>query len=190
MANTATNVTAGKPKIGGAIYRAPIGTTLPTDATTALGSTFVCLGYVSEDGLTNDNSPESENIKAWGGETVLTVQTSKDDTVGVTLLEVLDVNVLKTVYGDSNVTGTLETGITVKANSKDLTEYVWAIDMVLRNNAVKRIVIPDGKVSEVGTITYADGEAVGYETTLQTSADSSGNTHYEYIKRLSGGSSS
>ena len=190
MANTATNVTAGKPKIGGAIYRAPIGTTLPTDATTALASAFVCLGYVSEDGMTNDNSPESENIKAWGGETVLTVQTSKDDTFGFTLLEVLDVNVLKTVYGDDNVTGTLESGITVKANSKDLTEYVWAVDMVLRNNAVKRIVIPDGKVSEVGTITYADGSAVGYETTLQCAADTYGNTHYEYIKRSSGGSSS
>lgn len=188
MANTATNVTAGKPKIGGAIFRAPIGTTLPTDATTALAAAFVCLGYVSEDGLTNDNTPESENIKAWGGDTVLNVQSGKDDTFGFTLLEVLDVNVLKTVYGDDNVTGTLETGITVKANSKDLTEYVWAIDMVLRNGAVKRIVIPNGKVSEVGTITYADGEAVGYETTLQTAADSAGNTHYEYIKRTSGSS--
>lgn len=188
MANTATNVTAGKPKIGGAIYRAPIGTTLPTDATTALAAAFVCLGYVSEDGLTNDNSPESENIKAWGGDTVLNVQTGKEDTFGFTLLEVLDVNVLKTVYGDDNVTGTLESGITVKANSKDLTEYAWAIDMVLRNGAVKRITIPNGKVSEVGTITYADGEAVGYETTLQTAADSAGNTHYEYIKRTSGSS--
>lgn len=188
MANTATNVTAGKPKIGGAIYRAPIGTTLPTDATTALAAAFVCLGYVSEDGLTNDNSPESESIKAWGGDTVLNVQTGKEDTFGFTLLEVLDVNVLKTVYGDDNVTGTLESGITVKANSKDLTEYAWAIEMVLRNGAVKRITIPNGKVSEVGTITYADGEAVGYETTLQTAADSAGNTHYEYIKRTSGSS--
>lgn len=190
MANTATNVTAGKPKVGGAIYRAPIGTALPTDATTALGNAFVCLGYVSEDGLTNDNSPESEDIRAWGGDKVLTVVSSKDDTFNFTLIEALNVDVLKTIYGNDNVTGNLTTGIEVKANAKDLDEYVWAVDMVLRGSAVKRIIIPDGKVSAVGTISYVDGEAVGYETTLATSPDASGNTHYEYIKRTTGGSSS
>ena len=187
--NNTANVTAGKPKIGGAIFRAPIGTTLPGNATTDLSSAFVCLGYVSEDGLTNDNSPESESIKAWGGDTVLNVQTSKDDTFGFTLIEALNVNVLKTIYGEDNVSGTLDTGITVQANAEDLDEYVWAIDMVMRNGVLKRIVIPDGKVSAVGTITYADGDAVGYETTLQTAPDSSGNTHYEYIIKSSGGGS-
>ena len=188
--NTSTNVTAGKPKVGGAIFRAPLGTTLPTNATSDLASSFVCLGYVSEDGLTNDNSPESDDIKAWGGETVLTVQSSKDDKFGFTLIEALNADVLKTVYGDANVTGALATGITVKANTKDLTEYVWAIDMVLRGGALKRIVIPNGKVAEVGTITYADGDAVGYEVTLGTAPDTDGNTHYEYIQKSSSGGSS
>lgn len=169
MSNTATNVTAGKPKVGGAIYRAPIGTTLPTDATTALGNAFICLGYVSEDGLSNDNSPESEDIRAWGGDKVLTVVSNKDDTFGFALIEAMNVDVLKTIYGEDNVSGDLTTGVTVQANSKDLDEYVWAIDMVFRGGVLKRIVIPDGKVSKVGTINYTDGDAVGYETTLATS---------------------
>ena len=72
MANVASNVSAGKPKTTGAIWVAPKGSTLPTDTATALDAAFKCLGYCSDDGLTNSTDLESETIKAWGGDTVLT----------------------------------------------------------------------------------------------------------------------
>lgn len=182
MPNSA-NVTAGKPKIGGAVYRAPLGTALPTDATTALNVAFVDMGYVSEDGVTNSNTIESDDIKAWGGDTVLALQTDKTDTFAMTLIESMNINVLKAVFGDGNVTGTLADGIVVEANATEQEDAAWVIDMIARGNVKHRIVIPSGKISEVGDTVYSDTEAVGFEVTVTATPDTDGNTHYEYYKQ-------
>lgn len=178
-----SNVTAAKPKVGGGIYSAPLGTALPTDATTTLNTAFKNLGYVSEDGVTNSDERSTDDIKAWGGDTVNTVQTEKKDTFKYTLIEALNIDVLKEVYGDSNVSGTLAAGITIKSNSKELEAHSIIIETVLTDNALKRIVLPNAKVTEVGEITYGDSDNVGYETTVTCYPDSDGNTHYEYIIR-------
>ena len=177
------NVSASTPAIGGAIYVAPTGTELPTDATTALGSAFTTLGYISEDGLTNNNSPSGDTVKAWGGDPVLVFNAGKEDTFSWSMIEALNIDVLKMVYGDSNVTGTLSAGITVTANKQDVPAKSFVIEMIMREGAIKRIVIPSGLLTEVGEISYTDSSAVGYEVTITAQDDASGNTHYEYIKR-------
>ena len=61
--NTATS---GKPKaVSGAIYVAPVGTALPTDATTSLNASFKSVGYISDEGITNAYSISSEETKSW-----------------------------------------------------------------------------------------------------------------------------
>ncbi|MBM6540926.1 Major tail protein [Streptococcus dysgalactiae subsp. equisimilis] len=179
--NDTKNVTSAKPKTGGAIYSAPLSTKLPGKATDVLGDGFKNLGYVSEDGVTNEDTRSSENIKAWGGDVVGSVQTEKEDKFTYKLIESLNVEVLKEVYGAKNVTGDLNEGIHIKSNSKELEAHAIVVDMIMNGGILKRIVLPNAKVDEVGEIKYVDGEVVGYETTLKCFPDENGDTHHEYI---------
>ena len=179
--NNASNVSAGKPKVGGSVFRAPVGTALPTDASTSLNAAFVPMGYISEDGVANDTSRTVESIKAWGGDIVLETQTDKVDTFTMTFIEGMRLEVLKAVHGNDNVSGDLDAGITVKENSQELDYAAWVIEMILNGGVLKRIVIPEGKITEIGEVTYVDNDAIGYESTISARADSSGNTHYEYL---------
>jgi len=176
------NVSVGKPKIGGAIFRAPIGTTLPTDASTALDAAFKAIGYISDDGTKNANAPDTDNIKAWGGLVVMVVNKGKEDTFKFKMIESLNTEVLKSIYGDDNVTGALETGIAVKANSNQNSGSCWVIDMILTGDVLKRLVIPDGMLSDLDDIVYKDDEPIGYDATIAALPDSDGNTHYDYMK--------
>ena len=179
MGNSASNVTAGKPNIGGAIYVASLGTSLPTSVSAALTG-FTCLGYVSDAGVANDNSPSTQTVKAWGGDTVLVLQTDRPDTYKMTLLETMEANVKKIIYGEDNVTVDGNGNITVQATSEELPGHSYVIDMALKDGAKQRIVIPDGRISALDTITYADNSAVGYGITINDIPDSNGVYHYEY----------
>lgn len=181
MAENTANVSAGKPKIGGAAYKAPVGSTLPTDATTALDAAFVALGYISEEGLTNSNSPSSTEVKAWGGATVLSIQNGRPDTLKFKLIEALNPDVLKVAYGEDAVTGTLTAGIKVEVSPGDLENMCWVFEMVLKGGALKRVVVPEAKLTALEDIVYGSG-AIGYGVTLTANLDSSGKSHYEYIK--------
>jgi hypothetical protein len=177
----AANVNAGKPSLSGAVWVAPLGTTLPTDAVTAKDNAFVEVGYISSDGVTNSNSIESSDVKAWGGDTVLTLSTSKTDTFAFTMIESDNVQALKVAFGDSNVTQA-SNNITVKANNSAQPGHAYIIEMIGQDNLARRVVIPNGSVSAVGDVVYKDDTPIGYPITLTAVLDSAGNTHYEYIQ--------
>ena len=180
MANTVTNVTVGKPAATGGVWIAAAGTALPTDAKTSLATEYKCLGYISEDGVSNSFTKDHDNIKSWGGIVVLSYHTETKDEFTFTPIENKNLEVLKMHYGDANVTGDITTGITIKANADDPKDHVYVIEVIERDSTLHRIVIPVGKVTSMGDIVYKDDECEGRETTITAQADDSANTHYEY----------
>lgn len=181
MANIATNVSTGKPKVSGGVYRAPKGTTLPTDATTELSSAFVCLGYVSESGLENNNEMDVSAIKAWGGNIVYRSLTELDDNFGLTLIESENADVLKAVYGSSHVEVGEDGEITINVVADDPEEAVFVFELALRGGKAKRIVVPSGAITSREAISYNDEDAIGYGITISAYPDANGSTHTEYI---------
>lgn len=180
-------VTASKPKIGGAVWRALAGATLPTTAVTELGNSYANLGYISSDGVKNTTEITSENVKAWGGDVVLSAENGKVDTFQLKFIETTNVDVLKAVYVDDNVDGTIDAGITVRANSKEHTEDIFVIDTILKGGAIRRLVIPRGKITAIGEIQYVDNVPVGYDATITALPYETweGDTHREYTVKPS-----
>lgn len=174
MSNSA-NIVAGKPLATGGVRIGPLGATAPTDASTALDAAFKTAGYVGESGLTEATERSTEKVKAWGGDIVKVLQTDFSVTYVFTFLETMNTDVLKTVYGDANVTetaasptaGTLRT---IKINADTLPHKSFVFDMKDGDNRI-RIHVPDGQVTEVGEVTYNDGELVGYEVTIEAFRD-------------------
>lgn len=185
----AKNVSAASPQVGGAIYVAPIGTALPEDAVSALDAAFKEMGYIADNGLTNSNTPSMTDIKAWGGDIVQSSLTEKPDKFSFKLLEGLNIDVLKTIYGEKNVTeitvgdsGNEHKEIKIAANAKLPDDYSWVVDMILNDDKIKRIVIPRAKITNLADIVYTNTNAFGYDITLSAYPNAEADTHYEYIK--------
>ena len=173
--STTANVLAGKPLATGGVSMAPLGTTAPTDATTALPASWKSGGYVGEDGLTETTDRSTEKIKAWGGDTVKVVQTDFAVTYQFTFIETLNADVLKVVYGAANVTTTAASStkgtlhkVLVKGDELPPTAFVF--DM-RDGDARIRIHVPQGQITEVGEITYSDSEVIGYTLTVEALPD-------------------
>lgn len=179
MPNNASYVGVGKPKVGGALYVAPLGSTAPTDASTPLDEAFQLLGYISEDGVTISESRDTSDILAWGGDTVHTTQTSYSETFAFTPIEVNPV-VAAAEYGPANVS--VEAGkMTITHNSAVIPAVMVVIETVPNSATVDRFFVPNAQLTEKGDLTLNDSDPMGRECTYTALPDSEGNTAYEFI---------
>jgi len=182
--NNSENVSFGKPLATGALFVAPAGTAVPTSATEELDEAFANLGYVSDEGLVNNVETDVEDVFAWGGDNVLSDQTTFMEMFTFNLIET-NVETAKLYYGEDNVTVDGE-NITIRVNAKTLPEIVFVAELVMTGNRVKRIVVERGRIADRSAeISYVDGEPVAYPIQLKAFPSATdGDTHKEYIAQI------
>lgn len=191
---SSANVTFSKPGTSanksGYIWVAPLGTAIPTDATTELNTAFVGLGYLSEDGLTEPASFEpGDDIVAAGGDTVAQADPTFSKTWTGTCIEALNEDLLKVAYGSANVTvtpaGESDGSITVKEQAGDIEHHVIVIDEMLKGGRKRRNVMADATFLITGDISHVHTALVNFEFTITAypTADQPAQTQYITIPK-------
>lgn len=182
MALVADNVLAG---VTGAVYVAPTGSTLPTTAAASLDAAFIDLGYVSEDGVTESYSDETQEFKAWqSGVTVRRVITGSTASFAFTLVETKE-EVLELYHKGSAIESDGGTGYKMNVTAPTADKRAFVIDVVDGTKEI-RIVLPEAEVSERGEIVYQGGQPVGYSVTVTAYPTTQGGTANVVAIKLSG----
>lgn len=178
--NNTDNVSSAKGVKGGYIFRAPVGTTLPTDIETTLDPAFKVLGFISEDGYVESLETDSEDIVDMNGDLMDSPQTSRVESAQFTLAEI-KAETLKVQYGDENVTDANGV-ISVKHNGDSVTTSAYVLELLLKNGRRWRKVVPKGQSSELDDLTIAVGELCARAITMKYLTDDQGNTCYDYFE--------
>lgn len=171
MPLTASEVRVG---ITGQLYTAPLGSTAPTDATTALVAAFVGLGYVSEDGVTEAHDDSVENITAWQNAVVVRSAVSSSASTLACMLIQSNVNVLTRFHRGSAMTEVAAGNYRLDVKPIVADPRMWVFDVV-DGTKLERILVGLGEITERGELQYANGQPLGYPIKITAYPDGNGN---------------
>lgn len=187
MASKTENVLTALPRATGALLRAPKGTALPTSARVDLDeapfTAFVDLGYIGEEGFTQSESRDTEKKKALGGKVVKVLQTDYSLTIQFAFLESANADVLKSIWGEENVTVRPDGEIVVRKNSKQSPHAAWIID-TYDGDTLNRGTIADGQIIETDDIVKVHTDTIMYTVTMECFEDANGDNMVEYIAKV------
>lgn len=172
-------VTVGAPVEGGCVFTSfTEGVTLPERATDKLDDSFISLGELSENGVTESNSVTSTDHKGWHGKVLLTTITDEKVTFKMELVEVDRASAAKVRYGVDNVKEDADgTFSAIDVRSIPTTILPLVIDELESNGYLRRTVIPRAKIESVDDISHQRGNLMVYGITF-SALDSDMGTHY------------
>lgn len=165
----------------GAVAVAPEGTAMPTDARTALASTWDDSGYVSEDGLSVTITRSTTPIRDWSKANVRNLLTEFGGAIAVSFLQV-DEFAAKRMFGEDNVTVTAATRdageiIKIGIGAELPPIEAWCFSMK-DGEARIRVCVPRGQMTDVNQVDFKPdaGHVIG--GTLATYDDGTGKSIY------------
>lgn len=165
----------------GAVAVAPIGTTAPADAKTALPNAWDTGGYVDENGISLTVTRSTTPIRDWSKATIRNLLSEFSGAITVGFLQV-DEFAAQRMFGASNVTKTAATSsageqIKISIGSELPPIEAWCFSMK-DGEARIRVYVPRGQMTDVNQIDYRPdtGNVVG--GTLQCYDDGTGHCAY------------
>lgn len=165
----AVNDDAVRVAVTGSVYCAPIGTTLPTDATTTLNAAFQDVGYITVDGTTETLDVSTEKLPMWqapmGVRTLITdlnwnFQFQMGETSPLTQ-ELFYVGAESATVGGVTTVSIPKTPVNVSK--------VWVVQFV-DGDVTYRIVLPKGDVTDRGEVGRKGTEGTVYDITVSAMA--------------------
>ena len=162
VTSSVAEIAAPSPKVSGGVRFAPLGTPLPTDATSPLDPAFVTLGRVKDDGIRRTEDRANTKVYDWGGNTVAILQTQFGITIMFDLMQVMNADVKKAAHGDENVDvtpgdATKGTLISTKINPKLIDTGIWVFDSYYAKMS-GRLVLPYARPTKVDGPTWTHKE--------------------------------
>lgn len=155
--------------IDGALYSAPTGTTLPTDAAAPLDPAFVGHGLWTSDGAAETSSQTRQEIRAFQlNQLVANPVTGGIAAVNVSLLQMNAENA-SLYYGDDDVDTT--TGRVRWRPGLPSGDRAFVVDKIDSAGARERIVIPTGSAAPNGDRTTVFGAATAMPVAITVLGD-------------------
>ena len=163
----------------GAVLMAPVGTTLPdvddmTPASVTIDAAFKGLGYLVEDGFDLGFDMSTETIKEHNLGVVRVVVSEANHSLTITCIQTNE-TVLGAAIGTEHVTTAAADTTHGKRFKAVFGAYLpdpqsWVIKLKDGNKRML-VVVPQGQVSEVGTVTVAATGAIGWQLTISCLQD-------------------
>lgn len=169
----------------GAVFKAAIGATAPTDARTALGTGWSsAAGYLSESGVTLNINRSTTAIRDWGLNNVRTATTDFTTNITGEFLQ-MSKDAAETMLGTANVSETAATSskpATLKLSIGPEMPPAGAFCFNMKDgNRRGRIYVPNGQITQVGSPTFVPGAGNVWPFTLECYDDGTGHSVYLFF---------